>query len=552
MWATPLLLTVPNIALCFTEQYSIAAKITNIVLPAAFYAIICGLSRNIGRTVLFMLPLMIFAAFQTVLLNLYGESIIAVDMFINVATTNVSEATELLGSLMLAIAIVCILYLPPLISGGILVYRKAKVEATAIRKFRRTSLALSAAGMAMLAFTGFTVPGYMATRELFPINVMSNLASAIVRTNATAHYHNTSENFSHHAFTTRPDSMPEVYVMVIGETSRAENWQLMGYGRPTNPRLSQRNDITAYPKALSESNTTHKSVPMLMSHLDATNFGDSIYYTKSIFEAFNACGYSTAFISNQRHNHSFIDFFGEQARHCEFITDSTGLPQHDMKTVECMIRHISRSKPKKIFMVLHTYGSHFNYRERYPEDMVHFTPTDNTEARAANRPQLLNAYDNSIRYTDLMLDSIINLLESLKVPAAMIYASDHGEDIFDDRRGRFLHASPTGTYHQLHVPLILWMSGEYRHMFPQKYASAEMYKACNISSSASLFHTMIDIAGISTPYLKPESALTGGKYEEPEAMFLNDYLEGVPLRSSGLRHQDFRQFELHGIEIGSK
>ena len=210
MWATPLLLTVPNIALCFTEQYSIAAKITNIVLPAAFYAIICGLSRNIGRTVLFMLPLMIFAAFQIVLLNLYGESIIAVDMFINVATTNVSEATELLGSLMLAIAIVCILYLPPLISGGILVYRKAKVEATAIRKFRRTSLALSAAGMAMLAFTGFTVPGYMATRELFPINVMSNLASAIVRTNATAHYHNTSENFSHHAFTTRPDSMPEV------------------------------------------------------------------------------------------------------------------------------------------------------------------------------------------------------------------------------------------------------------------------------------------------------------------------------------------------------
>ena len=63
---------------------------------------------------------------------------------------------------------------------------------------------------------------------------------------------------------------------------------------------------------------------------------------------------------------------------------------------------------------------------------------------------------------------------------------------------------------------------------------------------------MIDIAGISTPYLKPESALTGGKYEEPEAMFLNDYLEGVPLRSSGLRHQDFSQFELHDIGIGNK
>ena len=62
-----------------------------------------------------------------------------------------------------------------------------------------------------------------------------------------------------------------------------------------------------------------------------------------------------------------------------------------------------------------------------------------------NRAQLINAYDNSIRYVDAVLDSVASVLESTGRPAAMLYLSDHGEDIFDDSRGRFLHASPTAS-----------------------------------------------------------------------------------------------------------
>ena len=72
----------------------------------------------------------------------------------------------------------------------------------------------------------------------------------------------------------------------------------------------------------------------------------------------------------------------------------------------------------------------------------------------ANRTQLINAYDNTIRHTDRLLYQLIQRLDTIGCPGAMLYTSDHGEDIFDDGRLRFLHASPSPTFTQLHVPLL--------------------------------------------------------------------------------------------------
>ena len=68
------------------------------------------------------------------------------------------------------------------------------------------------------------------------------------------------------------DSIPRLVILVVGETARAHNWQLLGYDRPTNPRLSRRDGIVAFPRVLTSSNTTHKSVPMLLSAVDADTY----------------------------------------------------------------------------------------------------------------------------------------------------------------------------------------------------------------------------------------------------------------------------------------
>lgn len=542
MWIYPLTLAVPNTWLDITEYTHPLVKCANLLLPAGIYFLLASCSRNIGRTVLACFPLAFFAAFQIVLLFLYGESIIAVDMYLNLVTTNVSEATELLGNLGAAIAAVAVIYALPLVWAGILLWREARIPAATMRRGRRTGAVTTAVGIAAVAACWCLPVRFSFVRDIFPVNVVHNMVTAVVRTDATARYFETSAGFDYRAASLRPGNLREVYVLVVGETSRADNWQLFGYGRPTNPRLSARDSLVVFPKAVSESNTTHKSVPLALSHATCDNFNDSIYTSKSIVSAFNGAGYRTAWLSNQARNHSFIDFYAREAQVSEYLGDD-GHHHFDHELIAPLTKFLRESPSAKNFIVLHTYGSHFNYNERYPADHAVFGPDTYIQASKENRDRLIDAYDNTILYTDAFLDSLISVLERQHCTAGLLYFSDHGEDIFDDSRERFLHSSPVPTYWQLHVPVVLWFSGELAGAEPDLYRAAEAHSPLDISSSGSVFDTMLDMAGITTPYADHTRSLVSGNYMRRPRRYLNDYNESVPLKASGLRSQDLAEFD---------
>lgn len=537
MWVLPLILVVPNIALCFTEiSYSALDCAINVLLPFGVYLLLSASGRAVGRTVLFFIPVMILCAFQIVLLFLYGESIIAIDMFLNVVTTSVGEATELLTGLLPAILVVCLSYLPVIIAGIFLCLKNGRTDAANRKYAVIAGGAITLVGFILLIVASCSA-GYRPTRKLFPVNVISNMFSAANRTVETAEYHNNADGFTFDARSLRPSDEPELYILVIGETSRAGNWQINGYERDTNPHLSHRKGIVSLSKVLSESNTTHKSVPLMLSHLSSESFGDSIYCSKGIMEAFDEAGYETAWISNQKRNHSLIDFFGEQAEECKFISDD-GQAHYDLELCPMLEEFISQPGAPKRFVALHTYGSHFNYSDRYPDECRHYTPDTEAEAMPEYRHILMNAYDNTIRYTDLMLDSIISIADRSGVPAAVVYVADHGEDIFDDSRNRFLHASPTPTGRQLHVPMLVWMSESYRNAHPEKFEALVANSGKNVSSSRSIFHTLLSLAAVKSRVEDASSAITEKSYVEPTRVYLNDYDEAVPLSASGLRKTD--------------
>lgn len=547
VWIFPFLLIVPNIILDITEYSSPLVKITNILLPLGVYLTLMSMSRNSGRTSLFLFPVLFYAAFQIVLIYLYGESIISVDMFINMATTNVSEATELLGNLAIAIITVVFLYIPPIVWAIILISKHRKATTANLRQARIYGGVILTTGVIMLILCYCLVKTFNISRDIFPVNVINNTITAVKRTAATEKYYSTSSNFTYKATSGRDASEKEIYVLVIGETSRADNWQLFGYNRPTTPRLAQRLDnMVIFPKTLSESNTTHKSVPLLLSWCTAENFGDSIFTSKSLVSAFNEAGYHTAFLSNQGRNHSFIDFFAREAQTTEFLHDDSK-HHFDSELIAPMKKFIANSPSDKILVVLHTYGSHFNYKDRYPENYAYFTPDDNSEATASNRPELMNAYDNTIRYTDAVLDSVISVVEEQDCAAAVMYLSDHGEDIFDDPRGRFLHASPVPTFEQLHVPMFVWTSTAFSETHPDLVEAMKQHSGKNVTSSRVVFDTMLALAGINTPYADAAKALCSPLYHRGKRTYLNDYNEGVDLHHSGFRSYDFDELKKHSI-----
>ena len=119
-----LALLLPNIVLCITERLSLWASATNIILPLGIYMLLMSLCKKTGKMIWICFIMIFFAAFQLVLLYLFGKGVIAVDMFLNLVTTNPGEAMELLDNLVPAVAGVFIVYLPLLILGIISIRSK--------------------------------------------------------------------------------------------------------------------------------------------------------------------------------------------------------------------------------------------------------------------------------------------------------------------------------------------------------------------------------------------------------------------------------------------
>lgn len=542
-WITLVVLLIPNVALCFTERMGVLVNITNVVLPGAVVWLLLAMGRRPGRTALLLIPLMILAAFQLVLLYLFGHSIIAVDMFLNLVTTNVGEATELLGNLLPAIILVVVVYLP-VITLAVLSLRSGVVlDRSFLQRQRRCALAALAVGVVCLAGSYLSRRDYSARLHLYPVNVFYNIVLAIDRSYATADYPRTSAGFTFHARPSHVNGTREVYVLVIGETARAYSFGLYGYGRDTTPLLARTDGLVVFKDAVTQSNTTHKSVPMLLSAASAEDY-DVIYREKGIITAFREAGFHTTFVSNQRPNHSFIDIFGKEADDWRFIRKQVNVYDDEMLTI---VRDVLGRKRPKELIVLHMYGSHFNYRERYrPGDAV-FRPDTASEARTSNREQLLNAYDNSIRTTDRFLSRLIRELDVSGVASAMLYTSDHGENIFDDDRKLFLHASPIPSYYELHVPLLVWMSPSYEQLCPAEVAALRANSRKSVATSASVFHTLLSLAGIVTPLRVDSLSVASSSYKCGERHYLNDHNLPVPLKKIMRGEEDFAMFRKMGL-----
>lgn len=543
-------LIVPNVILSFTENLTLPGRIANILLPLGLYYVLITIFRRIGLTIWLMLPFMLFGAFQLVQLDMYGRSVLAVDMFLNVATTDTEEVGELLGSLKGIILLVILLYLPMLVAATIDLANKNKsylLNRRWLKGQRIIGLSILGIGCIATAFCFRDNPNYSIKDDIYPVNVVNNLNTAIKREVRLSDYQQNVKNFHYGATATHPDSLREIYVLVIGETSRGNNWQLLGYSRPTNPLLSKRakkGELITFNHAMSESNVTHKSVPMMLTPLAADRYSE-LYKTKSIITAFKEAGFKTAFFSNQPRNHSFIDFYGEEADTTLFIQEDDRFKvnnyTYDISLTQCLKEKVEKGD-KKLLVVLHTYGSHFDYQDRYEANNRHFIPDKIEVAVRSNRRNIVNAYDNTIVATDQLLDKTIATLDSVPhAITAMIYAADHGEDLFDDSRHLFLHASPCPSVYQLYVPMIAYTGKDYNKAFPSVKPQLLKHRHSQVSTTENVFHTMLNIAGIYAPCYDKTNSLASTHYEERNRKYINDHNEAVDLKRAGFGPQDFKE-----------
>jgi glucan phosphoethanolaminetransferase (alkaline phosphatase superfamily) len=112
-------LMIPNILLAVTEPLTTLERVCSVVFPLSCYYLIFTLSRRLGWSIWLLCPMSLLAGFQVVLLYIYGKSVVATDMFLNMVTTDAKESKELLGSILMILSVVVLLYITPLVLATI-------------------------------------------------------------------------------------------------------------------------------------------------------------------------------------------------------------------------------------------------------------------------------------------------------------------------------------------------------------------------------------------------------------------------------------------------
>lgn len=295
----------------------------------------------------------------------------------------------------------------------------------------------------------------------------------------------------------------EVFVLVIGETGRPDHWQLNGYERPTTPRLSEQDGVISFTNVITGWAWTRMSVPVIVSRKPSSS-NSSFFPERSIISAFKEAGFWTAWYSMHGplgFHESAVALYAGEADDTRYLNPAgyRSPGTYDEALLKPLADALSRPNIKKL-IVLHTMGSHFNYAHRAPPNFEIFLPSLRERRDAdlhdrAQRDQLNNSYDNSIRYTDHVLAEIIQRLEKTNQVATLLYVADHGENLFDGGCDKAGHGH--NTERDYRIAALWWNSAEFSRRYPEHVASISARRSTPWATE-NVFNTLLDAAGITT------------------------------------------------------
>ncbi|EPG8605700.1 phosphoethanolamine transferase EptA [Raoultella ornithinolytica] len=291
-------------------------------------------------------------------------------------------------------------------------------------------------------------------------------------------------------------------ILVLGETSRAQNFSLGGYERETNPRLKQ-DDVIYFANTTSCGTATAVSVPCMFSNMPRAHYDEELaHHQEGVLDILQRAGIRVLWNDNDGGCKGACDRVPHQN-----VTDLNLTGQcidgecYDEVLFHNLESYIDNLQQDGI-IVLHTIGSHGpTYYNRYPAEFKKFTPTcDTNEIQSCTQQQLTNTYDNTILYIDYIVDKAIKLLQSKqdKFTTSLVYLSDHGESLGEN--GVYLHGLPwsIAPETQKHVPMLLWLSEDYQQRYGVSSQCLQQRAKTDPYSQDNLFSTLLGLLGVDT------------------------------------------------------
>ena len=301
---------------------------------------------------------------------------------------------------------------------------------------------------------------------------------------------------------------PPLVIMVLGETARADHLGLNGYARDTTPRLAQER-VVSLRNVWSCGTNTAASVPCMFSNLGREAFENRQTNTEGLVDVLQRAGMAVLWLDNQAGGCKGVcdrvpkvDYRALQAAAPELCQGDECFDEVMLRGLDERIARLpAERRARGVVVFMHQMGSHGPaYYQRTPAAFKKFLPECTTNAlQQCQREEVVNAYDNTIAYTDHFLASTIDWLKSREAQwaPALVYVSDHGESLGENNL--YLHGLPYrfAPDVQKHVPWISWFSPQFERQSGVATACLKA-KADERLSHDDYFHSALGLLNVQT------------------------------------------------------
>ena len=306
---------------------------------------------------------------------------------------------------------------------------------------------------------------------------------------------------------------PPLLIMVLGETARADHIGLNGYARDTTPRLAQER-VVSLRNVWSCGTNTAASVPCMFSNLGREAFENRQTNTEGLVDVLQRAGLAVLWLDNQPGGCKGVcdrvpkvDYKQLQANGADLCADDECFDEVMLRGLDERIAQLpAERRARGVVVFMHQMGSHGPaYYKRTPAGFKKFMPECTTNAlQQCPREQVVNAFDNTILYTDHFLASAIDWLKQRdnQWAPAMVYLSDHGESLGENNL--YLHGLPYrfAPDVQKHVPWIFWLSPTFEQQSGVKLDFLARQQGEKLSHDH-YFHSTLGLLGVQTQVHDP-------------------------------------------------
>jgi len=302
-----------------------------------------------------------------------------------------------------------------------------------------------------------------------------------------------------------------VFVVVIGESQTKDHLGAYGYQRETTPWLSEmskREDFLLFQNAYSCHVLTMYVLAKALTESSQYNnkrFADSV----SLLEVAKKAGFKTFFLSNHEKHTTFanpVALIADEADSSILTSDGNqAINTYDEELLPQFAGF--KDEPGNKLFIIHLKGSHFEYKDRYPEGFNVFDGCQDIYTEDAKRPEKLCQYDNSIFYTDYILSKIYEIATKTYQADGIVYFSDHGDAVKRDQK----HTPGMFGFDMTRVPFWIYLGSDYRARHPQ-ITNRLKEKLSSCFTNDMIYDTILGIMNIETDRYDACQDLSSAEY----------------------------------------